>query len=135
MTTRVSGTFDVTLTPEAADDVPEAPALARYSLVKTFHGDLDATSKGEMLSAAGKSVKTSAGYVAIERVTGRLQGRSGAFALQHNGIMNRGTPELTVIVVPDSATGDLEGLAGQMKITIVEGKHLYELEYTLPGQP
>ena len=133
MITRASGTFDVKLTPQTTDDVPDGPMLARHTLDKTFHGDLQGTSKGEMLSASGKTVKASAGYVAIERVTGQLHGRSGSFALQHNGIMNRGTPELTVTVVPDGGTGELEGLAGQMKITIVEGKHLYEFGYTLPG--
>lgn len=86
-----------------------------------------------MLSAAGKTVKTSAGYVAIERVTGTLQGRAGAFALQHNGTMTRGAPELSVTVVPDSATGDLSGLAGRMTITIADGKHFYNFEYTIPN--
>ncbi len=97
---------------------------------KQFHGDLEATSKGEMLSAGG-SVKGSAGYVAIERVSGTLHGRAGTFVLQHSGVMTRGAPGLTVSVVPDSGTGELAGLAGTMSIVIAEGKHSYELTYTL----
>ncbi|PYR90434.1 MAG: DUF3224 domain-containing protein [Acidobacteria bacterium] len=107
--------------------------LARMSIDKRFHGDLEATSTGEMLSA-GTSVKGSAGYVAIERVTGTLAGRSGTFVLQHTGTMNRGTPDLTITVVPDSGTGDLTGLAGRMSINIDEGKHSYGFDYTL-GDP
>src|SRR6185312_9342775 len=97
---------------------------------KQFHGNLEASSKGEMLSA-GTSIKGSAGYVAIERVSGTLHGRSGAFVLQHSGTMKRGTPELSVTVVPDSGTGELTGLAGRMMIHIAGGKHSYEFEYTL----
>jgi Protein of unknown function (DUF3224) len=97
--------------------------------------NLEATSKGEMPSAS-TSVKGSAGYVAIERVSGALQGRSGSFLLQHSGTMTRGTPQLTIVVVPDSGTGQLAGLAGKMAITIVNGKHSYDFEYTLsnPGK-
>ena len=84
-----------------------------------------------MLSAGSTSVKNSAGYVAIERVTGTLHGRSGTFLLQHSGLMNRGAPGLTITVVPDSGTGQLEGIAGTMTITIAEARHLYEFEYTL----
>ena len=97
---------------------------------KQFHGDLEATSKGEMLSAVG-AVKGSAGYVAIEKVTGKLRGRSGSFVLQHTGTMTRGAPQLSITVVPDSGTGDLVGLTGQMTIHIEAGKHSYEFEYTL----
>jgi hypothetical protein len=104
------------------------------SVDKQFHGDLDATSKGEML-AAGTDVKGSAGYVAMERVRGTLHGRSGTFALQHTGTMTRGAPQLSVTVVPDSATGQLAGLAGRMAIDITDGSHSYDFEYTLPGTP
>jgi hypothetical protein len=104
------------------------------SIDKQFHGDLEAVSKGEMLSA-GTSVKGSAGYVAMERVTGTLQGRSGTFVLQHNATMTRGAPHLQIIVVPDSGTSELEGLGGTMAINIVDGKHSYLFEYTLPGTP
>src|SRR5215216_7138250 len=106
VTTRASGTFEVKLTPQATD----APALGRMSIDKQFHGDLEGTSKGEML-AMGTAVEGSAGYVAIERVTGTLHGRSGTFALQHSGTMTRGEPHLTITVVPDSGTGQLAGLA------------------------
>jgi hypothetical protein len=99
------------------------------SLDKQFQGDLEGTSKGQML-AVGTDVKGSAGYVAIERVTGALHGRSGTFALQHSGTMTRGAPQLDISVVPDSGTGELVGLAGKMSINIVEGKHFYDFDYT-----
>jgi len=101
---------------------------------KQFHGDLEATSKGQMLTA-GTAVKGSAGYVAIERVSGALHGRSGTFALQHSGTMTRGAPQLTITVVPDSGTGELLGLAGKMAIKIEDGKHSYDFEYTLAETP
>jgi hypothetical protein len=101
---------------------------------KQFHGDLEATSKGEML-AAGTAVKGSAGYVAMEKVTGTLKGRTGTFVLQHTGTMNRGEPQLSVTVVPDSGTGQLAGLTGKMAINIADGKHSYEFEYTLAETP
>jgi hypothetical protein len=103
------------------------------SIDKQFHGDLEGTSKGEMLTASG-TVKGSAGYVAMERVEGKLKGRSGSFVLQHNATMNRGVPQLNIIVVPDSGTGELEGLAGQMTIKITGGKHFYDFEYTLAAR-
>jgi hypothetical protein len=112
------------------DDQAEGGQLGRMSIDKRFHGDLEATSKGEMLTA-GTSVKGSAGYVAIERVDGTLRGRSGTFVLQHSGTMTRGVPQLTVTVVPDSGTGELAGLAGRMAIVIADGKHSYDFEYTL----
>jgi len=132
MTKHASGTFDVKVTPQKPDN-PEAEAanLGRMSLDKKFHGDLEATSKGEMLSAMSE-VKGSAGYVAMERVSGTLGGRNGTFVLQHGGTMTRGVPQLSVKVVPDSGTGDLVGLAGSMTIKIEEGKHFYEFEYQLP---
>jgi hypothetical protein len=130
VSTRATGTFEVSLTPQTTDAEPEGSTLGRLSIEKRFHGDLEATSRGEMLSA-GTRVQGSAGYVAIERVTGTLHGRRGSFVLQHNGTMTRGAPQLTVGVVPDSGTGELTGLAGTMRI-IVEGKaHTYEMEYTL----
>jgi hypothetical protein len=130
MTNRASGTFDVKMTPQAPADKGEEPAVGRYSLDKTFHGDLNGTSKGEML-AVGTAVEGSAGYVAMEQVKGTINGRSGSFALQHTGTMNRGAAELSVTVVPDSGTGQLAGLAGTMTIKIEDGKHLYDFEYTL----
>jgi len=129
--THARGTFDVKLAPQAPDDKAEGSTLGRSSIDKQFHGDLAAVSKGEMLTAMA-AVKGSAGYVAIERVTGTLNGREGSFVLQHHGLMNRGTPQLTVTVVPDSGTGQLVGLTGQMSIEIAEGKHSYDFEYSLP---
>ncbi len=124
--TKASGTFEVKLTPQTAQDATPG----RMSLDKQFHGDLEATSQGEMLMA-GTAVQGSAGYVAMEKVTGALKGRKGTFVLQHSGTMNRGVPGLVITVVPDSGTGELEGLSGSMMINIAEGKHLYEFEYSL----
>ncbi len=130
--THASGTFEVKLTPQKPDNKEaEGANLGRMSINKKFYGDLEATSKGEMLSAMTE-VKGSAGYVAIERVSGALHSRSGTFVLQHNGTMTRGAPELSITVVPDSGTGQLVGLAGKMTIKIAEGKHFYEFDYTLP---
>lgn len=128
--TRAAGSFDVTLAPQTPYNQDPAAALGRFSLDKQFHGDLEATSKGEMLTA-GSPATGSAGYVAVERVTGTLKGRSGSFALQHTGLMTRGTPELTIIVVPDSGTGQLAGISGRMTINIVDKKHFYEFEYAI----
>ena len=125
--TRATGTFDVKLTPQSTD---ESKMLGRLTIDKQFHGDLDGTSKGEMLTA-GTELKDSAGYVAIERVSGRLQGRSGTFILQHTGTMNRGQPSLSVSVVPDSGTGELRGLSGTMTIDIGGGKHAYAFNYRI----
>jgi hypothetical protein len=130
-----TGTFEVKIEPEPADEKAGAPALARMLLNKQFHGDLEATSKGTMLAAGAGAKGSSGGYVALELVTGTLKGRKGAFILQHTGIMNRGISSLTVTVVPDSGTGQLVGLAGKMTINITDGKHFYDLEYTLPETP
>ena len=132
MTTRATGTFEVQLSPLPVYESAEGAMLARMSIDKQFNGDLTATSKGEMLSA-GTSVKGSAGYVAVERVIGTLGGRRGSFVLQHNGIMNRGATQLAITVVPDSGTGELAGLSGSMAIIIADGKHSYELDYSLPA--
>ena len=132
--TRASGTFEVKLTPQAADDEAGVSTLGRLTIDKQFHGDLEATSLGQMLTA-GTDVKGSAGYVAIERVTGTLHGRSGSFVLQHSGTMTRGALQLTITVVPDSGTAQLAGLTGKMAIKIADGKHSYDFEYTLPEAP
>jgi len=137
MTMKAKGPFDVKLAPQALaiEDKVEGAAMARLSIDKQFHGDLEASSKGEMLSAAG-SVKGSAGYVAIEKVSGTLGGRKGTFVLQHNATMTRGTPYLNIIVVPDSGTGELAGLTGTMKIDIAPGgAHSYELDYAFGDAP
>lgn len=126
MTTRASGTFDVKVTPQTSDNA----GISRMSIDKQFHGDLKGSSKVEML-AVSTEVKDSAGYVAMELVNGTLNGRAGTFALQHSGTMTRGTPQLSVTVVPDSGTGELKGLSGRMSIVIAEGKHSYEFEYSI----
>jgi Protein of unknown function (DUF3224) len=132
-----SGPFDVKIIPQLDDKVGD-PTVGRMSIDKQYHGDLEATSKGQMLTAMTE-IKSSAGYVAIERVTGTLRTpsgvRSGSFALQHSGTMNRGAAQLSVTVVPDSGTGELAGLAGKMTIIVAEGKHSYDFEYTLPDAP
>ena len=131
MKTHASGTFDVKLNVQSSDEDADGTGLGRLTIDKQFHGELSATSSGEMLSA-GTSVKGSAGYVAIERVRGTLNGQSGTFILQHGGTMTRGTPQLSITVVPDSGTGALEGISGTMTINIVNGKHFYEFDYMLP---
>lgn len=125
------GTFVVKLAPMPIEGQPEGSTLARMSIDKQISGDLVAETKGQMLSAM-TATKGSAGYVAIERVEGTLHGRKGTFVLQHTGLMNRGTPSLSVIVVPDSGTGDLVGLSGTFDIIIADGKHSYEFKYSLP---
>jgi hypothetical protein len=127
VSTRATGTFEVQLAPQET-----AATLGRMSIDKQFHGDLQGTSKGEMLAVQG-GVQGSAGYVALEQVTGTLHGRTGTFYLQHSGTMDRGAPSLTITVVPDSGTGELAGLTGRMNIIIEAGKHSYEFDYTLPG--
>jgi hypothetical protein len=130
MTATAKGPFDVKLTPQGSATDPAA--VGRMSLDKTFHGDIEATSVGEML-AVRTAVAGSAGYVAIERVTGALAGRTGTFALQHWGIMDKGAPDLKISVIPDSGTGELTGLTGTMTIDIQPGgKHFYAFSYSLP---
>jgi hypothetical protein len=127
MTMHATGTFEVQLTPQASDDGDGE--VSRFSIKKQFTGDLEGASNGQMLAAA-TDVEGSAGYVAIERVTGTLKRKSGTFVLQHSGTMNRGIPQLTITVVPDSGTEELAGISGSMTINIVDGKHFYELDYT-----
>lgn len=109
----------------------QSEMLGRRSIDKQFQGGLEATSQGMMISA-GTATRGSAGYVAIEQVTGVLDGRRGSFVLQHHAMMNRGVPSLLIVVVPDSGTDELTGLTGSMGITITDGKHFYDFEYTLP---
>jgi hypothetical protein len=129
-----TGTFEVTMAPLGPDDRADGSTLGRLSLEKTFHGSLDGSSKGAMMTAM-TGVEGSAGYVAIERFVGTLDGRRGSFVLQHGGVMTRGVPQLTILVVPDSATGALAGLTGRMAIVITEGVHSYDLQYSLPEAP
>ncbi|HEY3520554.1 MAG TPA: DUF3224 domain-containing protein [Rhodanobacteraceae bacterium] len=124
------GEFEVKLAPLSPYNADADAQLGRMSIDKIFHGDLEATSKGEMLTA-GSPQSGSAGYVAVERVTGSLQDRRGSFALQHNATMHRGGFSLNIIVVPGSGTGELAGLRGAMNIIIADGRHSYEFEYEL----
>jgi len=130
MNDRVSGEFEVKLTPQSLAEAKADSGLARMSIAKQFHGELEATSQGEMLSAMS-AVQGSAGYVAMERVTGQLSGRQGSFVLQHSATMNRGVPSLSIAVVPDSGTDQLSGLTGTMGIRIEGGKHFYDFDYAL----
>lgn len=128
----VRGKFEVNLAPlSSSSEGGDGVALGRMSIDKKFLGELDAISKGEMLTAM-TSVKGSAGYVAIEQVSGSLSGKKGSFVLQHFGIMRRGTNRLILEVVPDSGTGELLGLSGEMFINIEDGQHYYQFVYTLP---
>jgi hypothetical protein len=129
-----AGPFEVELAPLPPAWLDDQSTLGRMSIDKKFTGDLEATSKGEMLSA-GTAVKGSAGYVAIERVTGTLHGRDGSFILQHNGTMDRGAPSLSITVVPDSGTGALVGISGTMQIVIENKQHSYIFDYSLDGAP
>lgn len=126
------GTFDVKNAPLPADQPIVGTPIGRFSFDKQFHGDLAATSNGEMLAAGDPSSGT-AGYVAVEFVTGTLNGRKGTFAMQQFGTMEHGKFDLKVIVVPGSGTGELAGIAGTMEIIIAAGKHSYKFDYTLPA--
>lgn len=130
----VEGAFDVTLTPQAADPRELGAAIGEMLLDKQFHGALEARSEGRML-AFRSAVEGSAGYVAMERVSGTLEGRKGSFVLQHSGTMDRGAQRLDLSVVPDSGTGELAGLSGRMAIDISDGKHAYRFDYQLPATP
>lgn len=123
------GTFDVKMTPEAVDAADGNP-VSRLALDKQYRGDLDGAGRGVMVSAT-TPVKDSAGYVAIERVSGTLHGRRGSFVMQHAGMMTRGAQQLAITIVPDSGTGELVGIAGSCGITIADGVHTYEIQYTL----
>ena len=131
MSAIAKGSFTVELKPQAEPNAADGVSLGRMSLDKRFEGDLIAAGKGEMLTAL-TAVKGSAGYVAIERVTGTLHGRSGSFVFQHAGTMNQGVQQLSIGVVPGSGTGALTGITGTFTLNIVDGKHFYEFEYSLP---
>ncbi|EMD1305830.1 DUF3224 domain-containing protein [Serratia ureilytica] len=126
-----TGTFDIKLTPQTATAEIETAKLSRMTIDKQFHGDLTAVSLGEML-AVRMDAHGSAGYVAMERVTGTLHGHKGSFVLQHSGTMNRGVSSLQLTVVPDSGTGELTQLSGSMTIEIDQGAHRYTMDYVLP---
>jgi len=131
VTHNASGRFELTLTPASGNVAAEDAGVTRYLLEKQYRGDLEGTGVGEMLTLDTAS-EDSGAYVAIERIDARLDGRSGTFALQHSGTVERGFERLTITVVPDSGTGELEGIQGRISITIFNDEHLYELEYSLP---
>ncbi len=132
MTMRVTGAFEVKMTPRAPEEGIGDPRIGRMALDKHYHGDLEASGRGQMLAVMDQA-KGSGGYVALEIVEGTLAGRKGTFALQHDGTMDGGEPALKIAVVPGSGTGDLAGLAGRVAIRIeAGGKHFYDFDYTLP---
>ena len=131
---RANGPFEIKMSPQTPHEAAAGTGLGRMSSTKQFHGDLEGTSIGEMLGVH-TGVQGSAGYVAMEFVTGALHGRSGSFVLQHSSTMARGVQHQSITVVPDSGTGQLVGLSGQMVIHIVDGKHSYEFEYALAEAP
>jgi hypothetical protein len=128
---KITGDFDVKTIPQPEEVAGGGPAIGRMLLDKVFHGPLEATSKGQMIAAL-TAVQGSAGYVAMEIVTGSVEGMAGTFVLQHSGTMNKGEATLNLGVVPDSGTGELAGLSGTMEILREGGKHSYVFEYTLP---
>jgi hypothetical protein len=130
MKTAATGEFTVKMTPQPWSENADH-GLGRFLLNKQYYGDLEATAEGQMLSAGDGKPGSSAVYVAIERVTGSLQGRNGSFVLYHTGVMNKGVPTLSVAVAPDSGTGDLNGLSGELTIQIADGKHSYHFSYAL----
>ena len=130
MTQQSAGIFDVKMVPQPADTTAAGETIGRMLLDKKYHGSLDATGKGQML-AMRTAVDGSAGYVAMELVVGKLDGRSGSFVLQHSGTMNRGAKLLVLGVVPDSGIGELVGLSGTMEIIVAEGKHNYRFEFSI----
>ena len=136
MTHHASGPFDVKVTPQKPDtQIARTANLGLLTIDKRFHGDLEASGRGEML-ATQTDIKGSAGYVALERVTGKLHGRSGSFVLLHSATMKRGTPESTITVVPDSGTGELTGLTGSMRIKVAaDGAHSYEFDFRSEPPP
>jgi Protein of unknown function (DUF3224) len=134
MSRHAKGTFEVTMSPQADPDGVGDPSVGRMALHKQYRGDLEGTGNGQML-AVGTPVDGSAGYVAMERIVATLHGRSGSFALQHTGTLHRGTPQLSITVVPDSGTEALGGISGQLEITMVNGAHAYDFEYSLPDFP
>ncbi|MEO5798735.1 MAG: DUF3224 domain-containing protein [Gemmatimonadales bacterium] len=132
VTTVARGTFDVKVKPLPSDEIADAALIGRMSIDKVLHGDIEGTSKGQML-ATSSPVAGSAGYVALERITGTLNGKRGSFSLQHTAWMAGGKQGLSITVVPDSGTEELVGLSGSFVIIIADGKHSYEFSYSLSG--
>ena len=133
MISKATGTFSVKLELQPASPQADAAVIGRRSLEKSFHGDLEAAGSGEMLSVM-TAVDGSMAYVALEKVSGTLAGKQGSFLLQHASQMVRGQPFQSIRVVPDSATGDLLGLDGEMRIDVRDGEHFYVFEYSFSEQ-
>jgi hypothetical protein len=131
MAKHASGEFEVKIGPQKDEGIGD-PTIGRMSIDKVYHGDLEGTGLGQMLTGMAEAVKDSGAYVAIERVRGTLHGRKGSFAVWHAGTMNRGTQALIITVIPDSGTDELAGITGTMTIDIRDGKHFYGIDYTLP---
>ena len=131
MATHASGTFEVKLAPQTANEIETAAGIMRMTIDKVIHGELEATTKGEMI-ASSDGTRGAGAYSALELVTGTLNGRSGTFVLQHTGTMTKTSQQLLITVVPESGTGELTGLEGKFVIKIADKKHFYEFEYTLP---
>lgn len=131
MTQHASGSFDITMIPASPPDYAGRTAIGRMQLDKQYSGDLEATGKGQMLTAV-TDTQGSAAYVAIERISGTLKGKKGSFVIQHAGTMSSGAQHLTVTVVADSGTEELVGITGTLALKMVERKHVYELDYMLP---
>jgi len=129
---RATGSFEVSLQPLSNAEVSSDAMLGRLLLTKKFIGDLAGSARGQMLSA-GTTTRGSAGYVAIDQVTGTLDGRKGSFMLQHSGSMHRGVPSLSIKVVPDSGTDELMGITGTLSINVVDGRHFYDFLYSFPA--
>jgi hypothetical protein len=125
----ITGTFEITMSGEPPFDVVDGVSLGRARFDKRFSGPMTATSRVEMLAARTPNAG-SAGYVAIERITGSVEGKQGSFVAMHLGVMNRGADSLTITIVPDSGTGELTGIRGTMNIRITDGQHHYELDHT-----
>ena len=130
MQRQAKGEFEVKRSPEVPCDLGDGVQAGHFRFDKRFHGPLDAASVVHML-AIGTEVPGSAAYVAVERIAGALDGRDGTFCMQHNGVMDRGTPSLSLTVVPDSGTGALASLSGRMAIDIVDGRHFYTFDYAI----
>lgn len=126
-----TGEFTVKMTPQSWAENTSAHGLGRFLIDKQYHGDLEATAQGQMLSAGDGKPGSSGVYVAIERVTGTLSGRKGSFVLYHTGVMAKGVPAMTILVSPDSGTDELAGLSGSLTIKIADGKHSYDFSYSL----
>ncbi len=132
MAKHASGTFDVKIVPQSPEEKVGDPTIGRMSIDKQYHGDLEGTGLGQMLTGMASEVKDSGAYVAIERVRGTLHGRKGSFAVHHRGIMTRGAQDLIITVIPDTGTEQLTGITGSMTIEIKDGRHFYGFDYTLP---